>query len=107
MSPWLSIPVSLAAAGAVAGALALASWAPEAVVGTAVGVVVLLPLGYFLGCTLIPGVEEKTCPGCGKDALEPMDPAERYGVRCAACGHEDPDIPTARLGWEPPDRPRR
>ncbi len=98
------VAVPLVGFGGLVAALGLATHAPGLTLALVLGVLLGAPLAWFLVSTLMPGVEQRTCPVCRADALEPMDPAERYGVRCAACGHADPDIPTARLGHEPPER---
>ena len=104
---WLGgLCVPLLGLGGLATAFGLAAGAPGFTLALVLATLIGAPLLWFLVSTLLPGTEQRTCPACQAEALEPMDPAERYGVRCAACGHTDPDIPTARLGHEPPDRRR-
>ena len=42
-----------------------------------------------------PRLPSRACPACGEERLERLDPTTTMGVRCAACGHEDPEA----TGW--------
>lgn len=103
--PWLrSIVASAAALAAVGAAFALVALAPRLALWIFLAGVFTLPIGWMIVSALFPVVLDRNCPACGAWALEPLDPEDRYGVRCAECGHEDPSIPGARLGHEPPAR---
>jgi hypothetical protein len=95
---------TVVAFGGLAGALILSRIAPDVALWLVLGALVGVPLLWILGCALIPGMEDRRCDVCHSEALVPMDLEARYGVRCTECGHEDPDVPTARLGHEPPAR---
>ena len=101
--PWLySIIGGLAFCVALAAVFLLVHTSPWVAVGVVVAAIFALPLGWLFVSALLPVVEDHNCPACGEWALEPMDPEDRYGARCTACGHEDPSIPGSRLGHEPP-----
>ena len=103
--PWLrSIAASAAAIAAVAGVFALVAFAPGLALWIFLAGVFALPIGWMIVSTLLPARLDRNCPACSAWALEPLDPEDRYGVRCAECGFEDPTIPGARLGHEPPAR---
>ncbi len=102
-----SLVAGLVLCASLGGAFALAALAPGWALWGFIGLIFLIPLGWMFVSALLPVVEDRNCPSCGEWALEPLDPADRYGVRCTACGHEDPSIPGARLGHEPPARKPR
>lgn len=79
--------VGLAVAVINLGADSLVGW-----VGGAVGGVVVL---WVLAASLWPAKADRTCPQCGEDALERLDPDTTMGLRCTACGHTDP----TKSGW--------
>jgi hypothetical protein len=98
----LSIAGGVITIGLVGGVVALAKFAPGAALTSVLALCFLLPLAWVLISTFYPVPEDRNCPACGAWALEPLDPNDRYGVRCSECGHIDPTIPGARLGHEPP-----
>lgn len=50
---------------------------------------------WVLAASLWPAKADRTCPQCGEDALERLDPDTTMGLRCTACGHTDP----TKSGW--------
>ncbi|NUN49356.1 MAG: hypothetical protein HUU15_11070 [Candidatus Brocadiae bacterium] len=58
---------------------------------------VLLPFAYVLISTFYPAWGDTKCPRCGKPALQRPDPKVALGVRCTACGFEDPEMYRAYL----------
>jgi hypothetical protein len=50
-----------------------------------------LALGWVFVSALWPAKANRTCPTCGEDRIERLDPTELRGLRCAACGWEDPN----------------
>lgn len=83
---WLVAPLMLAA---VAAAVLLVMRGPQLLFGAAL--VVLFGIGFvwMLVSVFFPAAPDRTCPACGADALERLDPAATSGVRCAACGFCD------------------
>lgn len=79
--------VGLAVAVINLGADSLVGW-----VGGAVGGAVVV---WVLAASLWPAKADRTCPQCGEDALERLDPDTTMGLRCTACGHTDP----TKSGW--------
>jgi len=58
-----------------------------------VAVLVILPMLWFLISSLSPTSARK-CPQCSADAFAPSTPGTEYGMRCSACGFDDPKAPT-------------
>ena len=55
------------------------------------GAVLVLALAWILISSLNPARADRTCPECGEEALERLDPETTRGVTCARCGHTDRD----------------
>lgn len=53
------------------------------------GVVLFLGFGWILISSLHPARADRTCPECGEEALERLDPGTTRGVVCSGCGHTD------------------
>lgn len=94
-SPWIPFLVPLVLLGAVALAATIVALEPDSVltwVGLGGGGLVLL---WLMASTFWPARAERTCPECGAEALERMDPATTMGLRCSQCSYEDPTV----SGW--------
>ena len=81
--------------GAVALAVAVINLGADSIVGwvgAAVGGTVVV---WILAASLWPAKADRTCPSCGEEALERLDPDTTMGLRCTACGHTDP----TKSGW--------
>ncbi|MGK0220204.1 MAG: hypothetical protein ACI9HE_003714 [Planctomycetota bacterium] len=97
MPPWLPAwaiaPIMmLATAAGLAVVFSEPSWILGAVLGVVLGAAFLWVLVSSL---LFPAEADRRCPSCGEEALERMDPQTTTGLRCTACGHEDPQA----SGW--------
>jgi hypothetical protein len=59
----------------------------------AIGVAALCaPILWVIGSALRPALPDRHCPVCHEDALRLLTPGVREGIRCAACGPEDPEL---------------
>jgi hypothetical protein len=100
---WLvSIIGGLIGMALLGGVMLFTKRAPGVALGGFLVLLFALPILWVLISVFYPVPEDRNCPACGEWALEPLDPNDRYGVRCTDCGHIDPTIPGARLGHEPP-----
>lgn len=64
------------------------------------GAVLVLALAWILISSLNPARADRTCPECGEEALERLDPATTRGVVCSCCGHTDRDVSSWYLAEE-------
>jgi ribosomal protein L37AE/L43A len=64
------------------------------------GAVLVLALAWILISSLNPARADRTCPECGEEALERLDPATTRGVVCSRCGHTDRDVSSWYLAEE-------
>jgi hypothetical protein len=83
---WLAAPLLLAA---IAAGVAFVLRGPDGVFGIAFGLVLVLGLGWILVSALFPARAERTCPQCGQEALERLDPDSAQGVVCRLCAWAD------------------
>lgn len=85
---WLTGPLLFATA--VAGTVIVTQGGAR-LFGWTVGSLVVVGLGWVLVSSLFPAEPDRTCPACGVEALVRADPLTTRGVRCTACGHDDPE----------------
>jgi hypothetical protein len=83
---WLVAPLILAA---IASGLLLVLRGPEGLFGVAFGLVLALGLGWILVSSLLPARAERTCPRCGGEGLERLDPDSSQGLVCRLCSWAD------------------
>jgi hypothetical protein len=83
---WFAAPLLLAAAAA---GTAFVLRGPDQVFGVAFGLVVALGLGWVLISALFPARADRTCPQCGGQGLERLDPDSSRGVVCRLCAWAD------------------
>ena len=50
--------------------------------------------------TLWPATADRSCPSCGEDGLERLDPQKTYGIRCRGCGFRDESVSAWLLAEE-------
>lgn len=77
----------LATAAGLAVVFSQPTWIFGAVLGVVLGGAFLWVL---MSSMLFPAVADRRCPNCREEALERLDPETTTGLRCSACGHEDP-----------------
>ena len=91
LSRWLWWILPLLVFGAIALALQLlklgGTWLPYIILGATL----LIGFSWILISALHPAQADRTCPECGEEALERLDPETTRGVTCARCGHTDRD----------------
>jgi hypothetical protein len=46
---------------------------------------------WILVSTFSPAKADRSCPECGEEALQRLDPATTRGVVCSKCGFRDPE----------------
>jgi hypothetical protein len=83
---WFAAPLLLAA---IAAAVAFVLRGPDGIFGLVFGLVLALGLGWILVSALFPARAERTCPQCGRDGLERLDPDSSQGVVCRLCAWAD------------------
>lgn len=83
---WFAAPLLLAA---IAAGATFVLRGPDEVFGLAFGLVLALGLGWILVSALFPARAERTCPQCGRDGLERLDPDSAQGVICRHCAWAD------------------
>lgn len=83
---WFAAPLILAA---IAAGMAFVLRGPDEVFGVAFGTVVALGLGWVLVSALFPGRADRTCPQCGGEGLERLDPDSSQGIVCSLCSWTD------------------
>lgn len=83
---WLLPPILVAA---VATAAMLVRGDLGGLFGLAFGLLVALGLTWILISVFFPPRADRSCPACGQETLERLDPRSTSGVRCSACGHRD------------------
>lgn len=59
--------------------------------GFALTALLIVGVLWVLVSVFFPGRAELTCPRCSASALERLSQASVTGIRCSACGFEDPD----------------
>ncbi|MDP6539904.1 MAG: hypothetical protein QF903_04950 [Planctomycetota bacterium] len=94
---WFLPPLFLAATAAgvalvLRGPDALFGWALAAVFGTGFA---------WLGISIFfPPTVDRSCPRCGEEALERLDPEATHGIRCTRCGLRDETLSSFLLAEE-------
>lgn len=83
---WLA-PVAMLAA--VVLALRIVRERPFQLAGLVLGVGLVAILAWIVTSVLWPARAERTCPACGRRALERIDPEATHGIVCSACGFRD------------------
>lgn len=90
-SRWLWWILPLLVFGAIALTFQLlkfgGTWLPYIILGATL----LIGFAWILISALHPAQADRTCPECGEEALERLDPETTRGVTCARCGHTDRD----------------
>jgi len=85
---WLVPPMMI---GATLAGVLLVMRGPDRAFGIAAGSLFALLVGWVLASTLWPAHADRTCPGCGRESLQRLEPLSARGVTCPACGHVDPE----------------
>ena len=83
---WLIGPLLMAAVGA--GALFVFR-GPDHLFGIAFGLVLGLGFLWILVSTMFPAKPDRTCPSCGNESLERLDPSTTRGLACGSCSWRD------------------
>jgi len=74
---------------AVAAGLAIGLAGPHPL-GVILGMaLVVVPIGWVLVSALWPAEARRTCPGCGQESLERLDPGSTHGLVCRSCDWRD------------------
>ena len=94
---WLVAPLMLAA---IAAGVLFVLRGPDEIFGAAFGLVLALGIGWILVSALLPGRAERTCPACGRNGLERLDPRTTHGLRCQLCGWRDESASSFLLAEE-------
>lgn len=92
---WIPLMMPLLFLGAIALATAIVALRPDSIltwVGFGGAGLVLL---WLAATTFWPARADRSCPQCGQETLERMDPATTMGLRCTRCSFED----DAASGW--------
>ena len=90
-SRWLWWILPLLVFGAIALALLLLRAGGPSLPYIILGATLLIGFSWILISALHPAQADRTCPECGEEALERLDPETTRGVTCARCGHTDRD----------------
>ncbi len=83
---WLA-PVLCLAAALVGAWIVLG--APLSLFGVVIALLIAAPITWVIVSALFPARAERTCPACGSERLERIDPAATVGVACRACSWRD------------------
>jgi hypothetical protein len=83
---WFIGPVLLFAVGA---GIRFVMRGPDEIFGLCFAVLLGLGVLWILVSALLPARADRTCPQCGRDSLERLDPDSTKGVSCARCGWRD------------------
>ncbi len=83
---WLAPPLMLAA---VATGIFVVLRGGTGLLGVVLLGCLVTVIGWVLVSVLWPGRVDRTCPECGRSALERLDPERTVGLRCRACGWRD------------------
>lgn len=89
---WLLPPLLLTAA---VGGASLVLWRPAWLSGAVLTVLVGAGFLWVIVGVFWPASADRTCPECGEEALERLDPSSTTGLRCSDCGHVDAEA----TGW--------
>jgi len=87
LASWLIGPIALIA---IAAGLSIVRFSPGWIVATTLGLILGGAVLWVLVSSLAAAAPDRTCPACGQDSLERMDPATTRGVACGACDWSDP-----------------
>ena len=80
-------PPLLLAATLTGGVLVLRG--PDQIFGWALAIVFGIVVLWILTSALFPASADRTCPACGEQALQRLEPGSTRGLRCADCGWLD------------------
>jgi hypothetical protein len=83
---WLLAPMALCA---VAAGTLLVRRGPDQIFGMVFGLVLGLGFLWIVVSALFPGQADRTCPGCGANSLERIDPDATHGLSCRLCSWRD------------------
>ena len=100
VSRWIWWILPLLVFGAIALAIGLLRTSGPSLPFVLLGVVLVLGLLWIIISTLNPARADRTCPECGEEALERLDPETTRGVVCSCCGHTDQDVSSWYLAEE-------
>ena len=92
LSRWAWLLFPLLAFGAVAATFGLLKYVGPKLPFILLGAVIAIGLLWILVSSLSPAKADRTCPECGEQGLERLDPNTTRGVVCSSCGYVDPDI---------------
>ena len=90
----------LAFLGAVGAGAALILWQPPWLTGAVVAVLLGTGVLWVAVSALWPAKADRNCPECSEDTLVRLDPKTATGLRCSACGYEDPEASSWFLAEE-------
>ena len=100
LSRWLWWIILLLVFGALAVTLGLLHIGGSQLPYILLGATLLIGFGWILVSSLHPARADRSCPECGEEALERLDPETTRGVTCARCGHTDRDASSWLLAEE-------
>jgi hypothetical protein len=87
---WLTILVPFLFLGAIAGGVLIIRSEPAWLLGTVLGLMLVTAICWIVISALWPAQADRTCPECGQETIERVDPEEVRGLTCSACDWEDP-----------------
>ncbi len=87
---WLAILVPTLFLGAITVGILIVRTEPSWLFGVVLGVLLVGAVGWVAVSALWPARANRTCPECGEESVERMDPTEVRGLTCSACDWEDP-----------------
>lgn len=73
-------------------ALAGVAWIlhrPPNIWGYVFSILFLIAMSWIVISVLWPAHADRTCPECGSEKLERLDPSTTIGIRCSGCGFVD------------------
>lgn len=94
---WLMPPVLLAA---TACGVLLVLRGPERAFVVSAGIALALVVLWVLVSIFLPARADRTCPACGAESLERLDPRTTHGILCARCGLRDAEQSSFLLAEE-------
>ena len=87
---WLAVLVPTLFLGAIALGIWIVRSEPSWLFSVVLGVILVGALGWVTISALWPACADRTCPECGEESVERIDPEEVRGLTCSACDWEDP-----------------
>ena len=91
LTGWLWWILPLIVFGAIAAALWLLKVGGVGLPAVILVTTLFIGFGWIIVSALHPAQADRTCPECGEEALERLDPETTRGVRCSSCGYIDRD----------------